>query len=246
MKQHKKLNKLKKTKYPWRYEVSKCAPQEALRDLQRAFQNFFDGLIGKRPPVEYPKFKKRGANDSFRLTGPIRVNKRKTQLQKLGWIRLKEKREKYYQGRIHSATISRKANHWFVSITVKEEIQISKNKGVPVGVDLGIKTLAVTSTGKAFSNHKTLTSRLRKLKILSRNLSHKEKGSKNWVKARLRLSRFHLKVTNIQKDTLHKLTTRLAKNHSQIAIEDLNVEGMKKNGKLARAISDVGFFEFRR
>ncbi|MHA1916693.1 MAG: hypothetical protein ACTSUV_00045 [Candidatus Ranarchaeia archaeon] len=110
-------------------------------------------------------------NDSFRLIGPIRVTERKIQLPKLGWIQLKEKREHYYKGRILSVTVSRKANHWFVSITIKEEIQIPTNKGVAVGVDLGIKTLAVTSTGEVFRNPRALTSRLCKLKCLSKNLS---------------------------------------------------------------------------
>jgi putative transposase len=246
IKQHKTLNTLKKTKFPWMYQVSKCAPQEALRDLQQAFKNFFDGLKGKRPPVGYPKFKRKGVNDNFRLTGVIRVVRRSIQLPRLGRIRLKEKREKYYKGRILSATVSRRADKWFVSLTVKEEIIIPPNTGESVGVDLGIKNLVVTSSGECFSNPKTLTSRLRKLKRLSRNLSRKEKNSKNRGKARLRLARFHLKIHNIRQDTLHKLTTRLAKNHSQIVIEDLNVSGMKKNRKLARAISDVGFYEFRR
>ncbi|MHA1917789.1 MAG: RNA-guided endonuclease InsQ/TnpB family protein [Candidatus Ranarchaeia archaeon] len=246
IKQHKTLNKLKKNQFPWMYQVSKCAPQEALRDLQQAFQNFFDGLKGKRSPVGFPKFKKKGKNDSFRLTGTIKVIGRKIRLPILGRIRIKEKRETYFQGRILSATISKRADRWFVSIKVEEEVIIPTNEGEAVGVDLGIKNLAVTSTGNVYQNPKVLTTRLRKLKRLSRNFSRKEKGSKNMEKARLRLARFHLKVSNIRRDCLHKLTTTLAKNHSQVVVEDLNVSGMMKNKKLARAISDVGFYEFRR
>ncbi|MHA1917016.1 MAG: RNA-guided endonuclease InsQ/TnpB family protein [Candidatus Ranarchaeia archaeon] len=246
IKQQKTLNKLKKTQFPWMYQVSKCAPQEALRDLQQAFQNFFDGLKGKRPAMGFPKFRKKGVNDSFRLTGTIKVVGRSIQLPRLGRIRLEEKKEKYFRGRILSATSSRKADKWFVSITVKEEIKISANEGETVVVDLGIKNLAVTSTGDVYQNPKALTTRLRKLKRLSKHFSRKENGSKNRMKARLLLARFHLKVCNIRKDTLYKLTTTLAKNHRQVVIEDLNVNGMKKNKKLARAVSDVGFFEFRR
>lgn len=242
--QHRTLNGLKKTNFPWMYDVSKCAPQEALRDLNKAFSNFYRGLkTGAQ--IGFPRFKKRGRNDRFRLTGAIRVFDRLAQLPRLGKIKLKETPD--IGGRILSATVSRKADRWFVSFTVEEEIPDPIPKeSQPIGVDLGLKKLATLSDGVEFSNLKALERKLRKLKKLSKQLSRKQKGSKNYEKARMKRARLYLRISNIRSDVLHKLTTYLTKNHSQIVIEDLNVSGLLKNRRLARAISDVGFYEFRR
>ena len=244
--QHRELNQLKKTVFPWMYEVSKCAPQEALRDLECAFKNFYRGLkSGKR--VGFPKFKKRGVHDSFRLTGTIRFVGRLIQLPRLGRIKLKEKRRSYFKGRILSATGTRRADRWYVSVTVEMELDVPEPPSDgPVGVDLGVKTLATLSDGITYSNPRVLEKRLRKLRRLSKSLSRKKRGSKNRERARLRLAKLHLRVFNIRQDTLHKITTYLAKNHSQIVIEDLCVSGLLRNRKLSRVIADVGFYEFRR
>ena len=109
MKQHKQLNSLKKIQYPWMYEVSKCAPQEALRNLHRSFQNFSQGLKQGRK-VGFPRFKKKGVRDSFRLTGSIRFEGRRIQLPRIGKVRIKERKKKYYNGRILSVTVLRRAN----------------------------------------------------------------------------------------------------------------------------------------
>jgi len=246
MKQHKLLNSLKKTEFPWMYETSKCAPQEALRDLHRAFQNFYRGLkSGKK--VGFPRFKRRGVRDSFRLTGIIKFHERAIQLPRIGKVRIKEKREEYHSGRILSVTVRRRANRWFVSVTVEEDILDPQPvRGVPVGVDLGVKTLATLSDGTTFANPRALGRRLGKLRQLSKSLSRKKKGSKNHEKAKLRLTKLYLRVFNIRQDTLHKVTTYLAKSHSKVVIEDLLVSGMLKNRRLARVIADVGFYEFRR
>jgi putative transposase len=246
IKQHKLLNSLKKTQLPWMYECSKCAPQEALRDLNRAFRNFYRGMkSGKR--VGFPRFKRRGVQDSFRLTGTIRFEGRKLQLPRIGRVRVKEKRVGYHNGRILSVTVRRRANRWFASITVEEELaDPTPILGSKVGVDLGIKTLATLSDGTIFTNPRALGRRLRKVKQLARSLSRKKQGSKNREKAKLRLAKMYLKTFNIRQDTLHKLTTYLAKSHGTIVIEDLYVSGMMKNRRLARAISDVGMYEFRR
>jgi putative transposase len=246
MKQHKLLNRLKKTQFLWMYESSKCAPQEALRDLDKAYRNFIRGLKeGKK--VGFPRFKRKGIRDSFRLTGVIRFEGSRIQLPRIGRIRIKERRESYYSGRILSATLRRRADRWFVSVTVEEEIpDPASPTGEAVGVDLGVKTMATLSNDTTFVNPKALGGRLRKLQRLSRSLSRKQKGSRNYEKARIRLARMYLKIFNIRQDTLHKVTTYLAKSHSKIVIEDLSVSGMMKNRRLARAIADVGFYEFRR
>ena len=246
MKQHKLLNSLKKTEFPWMYETSKCAPQEALRDLHQAFKNFYRGLkSGKK--IGFPRFKKRGVRDSFRFTGTIRFHERAIQLPRLGKIRIKEKRKSYYSGRILSVTVRRRANRWFVSVTVEENILDPQSvRGAPVGVDLGIKALVTLSDGSIFTNPRAMGRRLRKLRQLHKSLSRKKKGSKNREKARLLLAKMYLRVFNIRQDALHKVTTYLAKSHSKVVIENLLVSGMMRNRRLARAVADVGFYEFRR
>jgi len=246
MKQHKLLNSLKRTQFPWMYQSSKCAPQEALRDLHQAFKNFYRGRKNEKK-VGFPRFKRKGVRDSFRLTGVIRFIGRRIQLPRIGKVRLKERKSCYYQGRLLSVTMGRRAHKWFVSITVEEEIPNPiPIKGKPVGVDLGIKTLATLSDGITFANPRALGRRIQKLRKLSKSLSRKKKGSKNREKAKLRVARMYLRIFNIREDTLHKLTTYLAKSHSRIVIEDLCVSGMMKNRRLARAIADVRFYEFRR
>ena len=241
---HRKLNQLKKTEFGWMYEVSKCSPQEALRNLDRAFNNFFKKIS------RFPKFKsKKNGIGSFRLTGTIKVSEDTIQLPRLGKLRLKEKGYLPTDAKILSATVSEKAGRWFVSLQVEEEIdqpKLVKDQHDKVGVDLGIKTLATVSDGTIFENPKPLKKRLRKLQKLNRSLSRKQKGSQNRKKARNKLARFYFKISNIRKDTLHKMTTVLAKTKRVIGIEDLNVSGMLKNRKLARSIADIGFFEFRR
>jgi putative transposase len=115
-----------------------------------------------------------------------------------------------------------------------------------VGVDLGVKSLATLSTGELFEGAKAyrqLESRLSRLQWLNR---HKQRGSENWKKAQSKIAQLHQRIANIRKDTIHKLTTYLAKNHGTVVIEDLNVSGMMANRKLAKAIQDMGFYEFRR
>ncbi len=243
-KQLRELTQLKKTEFSWMYELSSRAPQEALEDLDRAFANFRRGRK-KVVKIGFPKFKKNGHHESFRLKGTIKIFEKKVQLPKLGRLRLKEKPR--ILGRILSATVSRKADHWFVSFCVEQDMPVpSPNEGPTIGVDLGITKLATLSDDIIFENPKSLHRNLRKLRRLSKQLSRKQKGSKNRLKATIRLARKYWRVRNIRVDSLHKVTTYLAKNHSQIIIENLNVQGLMKNKRLSRAISDVGFFEFRR
>ncbi|MGH2517555.1 MAG: RNA-guided endonuclease InsQ/TnpB family protein [Ktedonobacterales bacterium] len=256
---HRELNALKQTELPWMYEVSKCAPQEALRNLDTAFAHFFrrvqrtqDGTgTGKVGKVGYPhpKTKKRGLG-SFRLTGSIVIFPAAIQLPRLGRVRLKERGYLPISGtpsaRVLSATVSEQAGHWYVSVQVEQQREVPTNTGPVIGVDLGVKTLATLSDGTVIANPKPLKRRLKKLKRLHRAVSRKRKGSKNRKKAVRKLASAYRSVANQRANTLHQVTTWLAKTKSVIVIEDLNVAGLLKNHHLAHAIGDVGFGEFRR
>ena len=244
---HRRLNELKQTELGWMYEVSKCSPQEALRNCDNAFNNFFRRCKQKKGKKGFPRFKsKKNGLGSFRLTGTIKVFDRHIQLPRIGKIKLKE-RGYLHNGKILSATVSERAGRWFVSLQMEETIEAPENKPQrAIGVDLGIKRLATCSDGEIFENPKALRSRLKKLQRLSRNVSRKQKGSQNRKKAQKKLAKLYYKIACIRQDTLHKFTTSLTKTKSRIVIEDLNVSGMMKNRRLSRAIADVGLFEARR
>jgi len=238
---HRELNKLKKTKYPWMYEVSKCAPQEALRDLDNAFDNFFEGRAG------YPKFKSRKySKQSFRLTGAIHVYEDRIQLPRIGEVKLKEKGYLPTDKHILSATVSYETGRWYVSVLVEEDIEIPENNGETVGIDMGVRNLITVSDGTVFENPKALNRYEHKLKRLQRSLSRKHKGSNNYRKTLLKLQKTYKRISNIRKDAIHKATTWLARTKSAIVIEDLNINGMVKNHNLAKSIYDANFGEIKR
>ena len=250
---HKELNALKQSEYPWMYEVSKCAPQEALRDLDTAYKNFFRRVELKKQGkykgnLGFPKPKKRSkAIGSFRLTGSIKVSCDAVQVTRLGRLRLHEHGFVPTDAKVLSATVSECAGRWFVSVQVEEE----QEKRAPtatsaIGVDLGIKVLATLSDGTIFENPRALKHALKKLKRLERQKSRRKQGSKNRAHTRQTIARLHAHIANIRKDTAHKLTTYLCKNHAMVAIEDLHVAGMLRNHCLAQAVSDSNFGEIRR
>ena len=250
---HRELNALKQSAVPWLYAVSKCAPQEALRTLERAFDHVFRRAqlkkVGQyRGKLGYPtyKSKKRGLG-GFRLTGTIIVSPDAVQLPRLGRLRLKEREYLPTGGvKVLSATVSEQAGHWYVSLLVAQEHVVPENTGPVVGVDLGLKRLATLSDGRVEENPRHLKRRLQKIKRLQRAVSRKVKGSQNRKKAARRLGSQSRHVANQRANTLHQFTSQLAKTKSVVVIEDLNVAGMLKNHHLALAISDVGWGAFRR
>ena len=182
------------------------------------------------------------------MWGSIHVYRGEIQLPRMGRLKLKESNYIPIDGiRILSATVSEKAGRWFVSLQCETEIPdpVSTEKGI-CGVDLGIKTLAVVSDGTTFENPKALRSSLDKIKRLQRVVSRRKIGGNNRKKASRKLAKAHLKAANIRKNTLHQITSHLAKTKSVVMIENLNVSGMLKNHKLAQAIADIGFYEFKR
>jgi putative transposase len=247
MELHRLLNRLKRTpRYGWLYEVSKCAPQEALRDLDRAYANCWRGRrTGRR--VGLPRWKKRGrCPERFRLTGVIRVEDGAVVLPRIGPVATKEPTGKF-RGRILSATCRREADRWYCSLTV----EVERPDPIPVvgpviGVDLGIRTFAVCSDGTTIVGPRALENGLRGLRRRARAVGRKRPGSRNRCKAALALARCHRRVRNQRVDGLHKATTALAKAKSVIVVEDLHVAGMVRNRHLARAIADQGWAEFHR
>ncbi len=237
----KQLNAIKREQFPFMLEVTKCSPQEAIIQLGNAFKRFFKG------ESKYPQFRKKGKNDRFSLTNDqFKIIGRKIKIPNLGWVKMTENLR--HQGKILSAKVFKKANKWFVSIAVElDKVILPKPKtGKSVGIDLGITDLATLSDGTKIQAPKPLKSKLKKLQRLSKALNRKQKGGANRAKAKIKLSRLHLKIANIRKDFLHKLTTNLIKTYDVICLENLNVQGMVKNRKLARSINDLGFYELKR
>jgi putative transposase len=254
---HKELVILKKTPQdqggvPWMYETTKSAPQEALRNLDKAFGGFFRRCKeGKAGPKGFPNFKSRKQGiGNFSLEAY--ATKTHVVLTKLRKIKLKEKGylpTKKTLG-IHTlgATVSEQAGKWFVSLKVEEELPEPTNKtNLPVvGVDVGIKTLATCSDGIRFENPQALRKGTIKLKKLQRSLNRKVKGSSNRKKAKEKLANQHFKISNIRKNALHQCSNAITKRASVIILEDLNVVGMLKNHRLAGALSDAAVSELHR
>lgn len=235
---HKKLVAEVKSVYSWYYEVSKCSPQQALRNLSVAFKNWWIHKHTKKP-----RFKKKGHRDSFYLEGSIKVSGNRFKLPRIGWVNVYEILPAFTPKNV---TISRHADRWFIAFKYELEKPNTPKIREKIGVDIGINSLATCSDGTVIKNRKVYRKNKRKLARLQRNLARKQKGSKNRKKAHIKLARQHKKVVQIRKDTIHKLTSWLAKNHSEIVIENLKVSGMLKNHRLASAIADCGFYEFRR
>jgi putative transposase len=259
---HRELNLLKQGELSWMYAVSKCAPQEALRNLDQAYALFFrrvkEKKAGRKIQAGFPKFKsKKNGLGSFRLTGAIHLFDHAIQLPRLGCLRLKERGYLPVEDvHILGVTVSERAGRWFVSVQVERDIPDPKATYKPVaGVDLGILALATVSDGTRIENPHALQSSLRQIKRLQRVVSRRKKGSANREKAVRHLARAHLRVANVRRNALHQVTSLLATlapaasaggTKSAVVLENLNVSGMVKNHHLAQAILDVGFYEFRR
>ena len=242
----KQFNAIKREQFPYVFDVTKSAAEQAFTDLGRAFTNFFRNVKqGKKPG--YPRFKKRGQHDTFYIANDrFRTAGNRICIPKLGWVRMTEALR--FAGEILSATISRTANKWFVAISVEIEIPepVHDNQGAATGVDLGVSVLASLANGEKIAGPKPHRSLMKRLRGLNKALARKRAGSSNWKRTKQKLAKLHARIANIRRDALHKLTTRLVAEYGLIGIEDLNVAGMSRNHCLARSILDMGFGEFAR
>ena len=238
-----------KKELPWLSDVDSTALKASLKDLEAAYQMFFCGMKNGKP-VGFPKYKakKNGRRSYTSVTNGhnIRVFERKIQLPKLGMVKCRV--SKCVNGRIVRATVSQNpSGKYFVSVYCTDAtVSPLPPTGAVVGVDLGLKNMAITSDGIQYDNGKFFRKEEQRLARLQRSLSRKTRGSRRYEKSRVKFARLNERVANQRRDAIQKTTTELIRNYDVICIEDLNANGMMHNRYLSKSIADVAFREFRR
>ena len=242
----------------WLKETPSQALQHALKDLDKAYSNFF----AKR--ADFPRFKKKGCGDSFRYPEPKQIKFDQTNdrilLPKLGWIRYRNSRD--ILGEVRNVTISQSGGKWFASIQTQREVeQPLPTATTAIGIDVGITRFATMSDGSFIAPLNSFKKHQQRLARYQRRMSRKTKFSSNWKKAKAKVQKIHTGIANARKDFLHKTSTTISQNHALVCIEDLQVRNMSKSSKgnseqhgkkvaqksgLNRSILDQGWGEFRR
>lgn len=246
-----RFNAEKHKLYPWCSELSSLASKHAIRHLGHAVRRRFgkkkDGSAWKRQG-RFPRFRKRGKHDSYQAdngVGTVRAEGKRVLLPKIGWVKMRE--EVRFPGEIRQCSISRRGDKWFASLMLEVPNPPPPEKTAEVvGVDLGVKMLAVCSDGVKYSNPKPLGAELKKLRRLNRSLSRREKTSKRRAAMRLRISNLHYRISCLRHDSAHQASTAIAKRARKVVAETLNVEGMLKNRHLALSVGDAGLGNFLR
>ena len=242
---------------PWLKEAPVHPLQQSLKDLERAYANFF----AKRADV--PRFKKKGRHDSFRYPDPkqIRLDQgnRRIHLPKLGWLRFRKSRE--VLGTVKNVTVSQSGGRWFISIQTAREVEVPVPQGGAVGIDLGVTRFATLSDGRYLEPLDSFKRHQEALRKAQQSLSRKSKFSNNWKKAKARVQRLQVRIANIRRDFLHKASATISQNHALVVLEDLQVRNMSRSAKgsieqpgqnvraksgLNRSILDQGWYAFRR
>ncbi|MED4713166.1 IS200/IS605 family element RNA-guided endonuclease TnpB, partial [Bacillus pseudomycoides] len=226
----------------WLKEVDSIALQSTLKNLADAFSRFF------KKQNDIPRFKSKNnkvqSYTTKQTNGNIAIVGNKMKLPKLGLVRFAKSRE--VEGRILNATIrSNPSGRYFVSVLVETNVQEMSKTESTCGIDVGLKDFSILSDGTTYKNPKFFRILEEKLVRAQRILSRRTKGSSNWNKQRVKVARIHEHIANARADYLHKLSTEIIKNHDVIGMEDLQVSNMLKNGKLAKAISEVSWSQFR-
>lgn len=229
----KQFNAIRREHFPWTWDVTKNACDQPFLDLGKAFTAYF------QKKAHRPKFKsKKKSKASFYLANDqFEVGDHRVWIPKLGWVNLAENLR--FKGKITGARLTKRADWWFISITVEVPDEVPQKRPAAVGVDVGLNRLATLSTGEEFDNQAFLKTKLKKLRQANKRLHRRKPGSKNREKARQQVARLHCRITCMRDDVLHKLTTRLADCYGIIGMEDLHLKGLLKNRSLARSFSDA-------
>ena len=246
------------TETAWLAQAPVHPLQHALKDLERAYKNFFAGR------ADFPRFKKKGMGDSFRYPDArqFKIDEANSRiyLPKLGWVRYRNSRNML--GTAKNITVSSTGGKWLVSIQTEREIeQPLPTSTTAIGIDVGIARFATMSDGNFSAPLNSFKKHQQRLAKYQRRMSRKVKFSSNWKKAKARVQKVHSNIANARKDYLHKTSTTISQNHALVCIEDLQVRNMSKSSKgnseqhgkmvkqksgLNRSILDQGWGEFRR
>jgi len=229
-----------KQEFAWLKEPLSQSLQRTLRNLDTAFNRFFT------KKAKFPKFKSRRDKQSFCIPQNTEIKDGRLYIPKFK-KGIKIKQHRVVEGEIINSTITKKScGHYYVCITVERHIPKHKRNDKTVGVDLGIKDLAILSDGTRYKNIKSYKTMEKRLARLQRHHSKKEKGIANREKARRKLAKLYERIVNIRSNHLHQITSKIVSENQTICLEDLNVRGMLKNRKLAKSVADVSFYEFVR